>query len=146
MNAAAATPPVDIATMRETIRRVIGPGAQPPTGEDLDTLTTALRGHMELLIPEVEQAARKLPRYYPPRDGALACVWSARHELSAAVDPGTDGVAAHSRDLAHALGSLCNRYEELRQEKSLGWQIDEELWAIDAAECSPCDDKVPDSH
>ncbi|WP_159424413.1 hypothetical protein [Streptomyces sp. 3214.6] len=30
--------------------------------------------------------------------------------------------------------------------KSQGWAIDEELWAIDGADCSPCDDKVPDSH
>lgn len=30
--------------------------------------------------------------------------------------------------------------------KSQGWHVDEELWAIDSADCSPCDDKVPDSH
>ena len=29
---------------------------------------------------------------------------------------------------------------------SIGFAIDEELWAIDGAECSPCDNKVPDSH
>ncbi|MGY1579834.1 DUF6415 family natural product biosynthesis protein [Streptomyces sp. MN13] len=114
MNAAAATPRVDITAMREAIRRVIGPGTQPPAGEDLATLISALRGHMELIIPVVEQAARKLPRYYPPRDGALACVWAARRELSAAVDPGPDAGAAHARELAHALTALCNRYEDLR--------------------------------
>ncbi|MGW7195562.1 hypothetical protein [Streptomyces chryseus] len=27
-----------------------------------------------------------------------------------------------------------------------GWDIDDELWAIDGANCSPCDNKVPDSH
>ncbi|GGX33433.1 hypothetical protein [Streptomyces chryseus] len=27
-----------------------------------------------------------------------------------------------------------------------GWVIDDELWAIDGANCSPCDNKVPDSH
>ena len=30
--------------------------------------------------------------------------------------------------------------------RSDGWAIDAELWAIDGAECSPCDNKVPDSH
>ncbi|WP_037870347.1 hypothetical protein [Streptomyces sp. SPB074] len=30
--------------------------------------------------------------------------------------------------------------------KSQGWAIDEELWAIDGTSCSPCDNKVPDSH
>ncbi|MFF6999097.1 hypothetical protein ACFY93_29670 [Streptomyces sp. NPDC008313] len=29
---------------------------------------------------------------------------------------------------------------------SQGWSIDEELWTIDGANCSPCDNKVPDSH
>ncbi|NSC23528.1 hypothetical protein FM076_21180 [Streptomyces albus subsp. chlorinus] len=27
-----------------------------------------------------------------------------------------------------------------------GFEVDEELWAVDASECSPCDNKVPDSH
>lgn len=26
------------------------------------------------------------------------------------------------------------------------FDIDDELWAIDGANCSPCDSKVPDSH
>lgn len=30
--------------------------------------------------------------------------------------------------------------------RSDGWDVDAELWAIDGAECSPCDSKVPDSH
>ncbi|WP_320782200.1 hypothetical protein [Streptomyces sp. CRN 30] len=30
--------------------------------------------------------------------------------------------------------------------KSIGFDVDEELWAIDGADCSPCDNKVPDSH
>ncbi|MBB5939106.1 hypothetical protein [Streptomyces zagrosensis] len=27
-----------------------------------------------------------------------------------------------------------------------GFAVDDELWGMDAAECSPCDNKVPDSH
>ncbi|WP_267891278.1 hypothetical protein [Streptomyces dysideae] len=30
--------------------------------------------------------------------------------------------------------------------KSIGFDIDEELWSIDGTDCSPCDNKVPDSH
>ncbi|MER8261430.1 hypothetical protein [Streptomyces albidoflavus] len=30
--------------------------------------------------------------------------------------------------------------------RGIGFQVDDELWAIDGANCSPCDDKVPDSH
>ncbi|WP_405905666.1 MULTISPECIES: hypothetical protein [unclassified Streptomyces] len=29
---------------------------------------------------------------------------------------------------------------------SIGFAIDAELWAIDGTDCSPCDNKVPDSH
>lgn len=27
-----------------------------------------------------------------------------------------------------------------------GFEVDDELWSVDASECSPCDNKVPDSH
>lgn len=30
--------------------------------------------------------------------------------------------------------------------RSDGWTVDDELWSIDGANCSPCDNKVPDSH
>ncbi|MBC3988381.1 hypothetical protein H8N00_05635 [Streptomyces sp. AC563] len=30
--------------------------------------------------------------------------------------------------------------------RSNGFDADEELWAIDGANCSPCDNKAPDSH
>lgn len=30
--------------------------------------------------------------------------------------------------------------------RSVGFDVDEELWAIDGANCSPCDSKAPDSH
>ncbi|HZG05774.1 MAG TPA: hypothetical protein VE546_19730 [Streptomyces sp.] len=26
------------------------------------------------------------------------------------------------------------------------FEVDDELWAVDASDCSPCDNKVPDSH
>ena len=30
--------------------------------------------------------------------------------------------------------------------RSQGWSLDAELWAIDGVDCSPCDDKGPDSY
>ncbi|WP_328686659.1 hypothetical protein [Streptomyces sp. NBC_00343] len=42
------------------------------------------------------------------------------------------------------LDGLCLRTGDFL--KSQGWPVDEELWAIDGTDCSPCDDKVPDSH
>lgn len=40
-------------------------------------------------------------------------------------------------------GTVTNTAEFLR---SIGFDPDEELWARDGADCSPCDSKVPDSH
>ncbi|MFI1825058.1 hypothetical protein ACH41E_01220 [Streptomyces sp. NPDC020412] len=40
-------------------------------------------------------------------------------------------------------GTVARTAEILRDN---GFVVDHELWAMDAAECSPCDDKVPDSH
>ncbi|MFD7289863.1 hypothetical protein [Streptomyces sp. NPDC059863] len=40
-------------------------------------------------------------------------------------------------------GTVMRTAEILRDN---GFAVDDELWALDAAECSPCDNKVPDSH
>ncbi|MYU54679.1 MULTISPECIES: hypothetical protein [Streptomyces] len=40
-------------------------------------------------------------------------------------------------------GTVMRTAEILRDN---GFAVDDELWAMDAAECSPCDNKVPDSH
>ncbi|MGW7351016.1 hypothetical protein [Streptomyces sp. NPDC054784] len=39
---------------------------------------------------------------------------------------------------------LCLRTAEFLT--SIGFAVDAELWEIDGANCSPCDNKVPDSH
>ena len=57
---------VDVETMRETTALLLGPDderdALPPAVAELDTLTAMLRGHLALLIPEVEAKARQLPK------------------------------------------------------------------------------------
>ncbi|GEC09928.1 hypothetical protein SSP24_75830 [Streptomyces spinoverrucosus] len=101
--------PIDTGTMRATAHRLLADDAEPPTPEQLETLTLQLRGHIDLLMPEVETAALRLPRYYPPRDSALTSVWVARRQLSAGPPPG----AVEHRELAYCLSALCDRYEEL---------------------------------
>lgn len=101
--------PIDIQTMRATAHRLLGDGAEPPSPEQLETLTLQLRGHIDLLSPEVETAALRLPRYYPPRDGALTSVWVARRLL----ESGPPSGAEESRELAYCLTFLCDRYQEL---------------------------------
>ncbi|MFD5227407.1 DUF6415 family natural product biosynthesis protein [Streptomyces qaidamensis] len=109
--------PPDVATMRETAYRILGPDnasdAVPPAGEELETLTAALRGQLELLAPEVEEAAGRLPEGSPTRANALACVGEARGKLRAP-ELGfvmlTGGVM-YTRRLARVLAALCDHFD-----------------------------------
>jgi hypothetical protein len=111
------TLPADVATMRETAHRVLGPDsapeALPPAGDELDTLTAMLRGHIELLAPEVEQAAGQLPKNSPTRAAALACVGEGKGKLRAPELAFTalSGTVMYARRLARVLVALCDHYE-----------------------------------
>jgi hypothetical protein len=50
----------------------------------------------------------------------------------------------HAPFIQRRRDGLCLRTADFL--KSIGFAVDEELWAIDGADCSPCDNKVPDSH
>jgi hypothetical protein len=103
--------------MRETAHRVLGPDnapeATPPAGDELETLTIALRGHIELLAPEVEEAAGRLPESSPTRAVALACVAEARGKLRAPElsFAGLGGGVMYTRRLARVLAALCDHYD-----------------------------------
>lgn len=109
--------PADILLMRETAEILLGPDAAPdvlpPSADELDTLTRTLRGHLELLAPEVEQTASRLDQESIPRYCARACVVEVRGKLRAQPGPGLSGAAAYARRLARALNALCNHYEGL---------------------------------
>ncbi|MEU1595096.1 DUF6415 family natural product biosynthesis protein [Streptomyces sp. NPDC005708] len=113
LDAEAGTRPVDIETMRESIGLLLGPDAATPEGEELAGLTGLLRGHMQLIIPEIEQAAGKLPTDDVPRYCALACIGEARAKLRTAAGDGPHRAAAYARKLARALAALCDHYEAL---------------------------------
>ncbi|MEU6918522.1 DUF6415 family natural product biosynthesis protein [Streptomyces olindensis] len=105
--------PPDIATMRETARRVLGPDVLPPAGGELETLTATLCGHLEVLLPEVEEAAGRLPENSVTRYGAMYCVGEARGKLRA---PELNfaplvGSVMYARRLARVLIALCEHYE-----------------------------------
>ncbi|MEU2859913.1 DUF6415 family natural product biosynthesis protein [Streptomyces mirabilis] len=99
--------------MRSAVRRLLAEDAQPPSLDELETLTLQLRGHIALLIPEVEATAGRLPKDDVPRYCALACVGEARGKLSQQARPGAGGDAAHARRLARVLNALCDHHENL---------------------------------
>ncbi|MER7402298.1 DUF6415 family natural product biosynthesis protein [Streptomyces sp. NPDC000070] len=107
--------------MRDTAQRILGPDSGPDSGPDalpltdneLDTLTATLRGHLELLMPEVEQAALRLPNNSPTRHGALTCVREAGGKLRAP-ELGfalLSGSVTYARRFARVLVGLCEHYE-----------------------------------
>ncbi|MEU6371240.1 DUF6415 family natural product biosynthesis protein [Streptomyces sp. NPDC046931] len=111
--AQAGTLPVDVEMMRESTSRLIGPDTASLEGEKLAWLTSLMRGHIQLIIPEIEQAAGKLPEDDVPRYCALACIGEARAKLRTTADAGPHRAAAHARKLARSLMALCDHYEAL---------------------------------
>ncbi|GGL62053.1 hypothetical protein GCM10010129_02030 [Streptomyces fumigatiscleroticus] len=106
--------PVDMATARDSARRLLRCAASPPAGDELRTLTGLLRGQIALLVVEVERAATALPADAGPRHRALACAGEARRKLRAAPSAGpADGGLAHARRLARCLDALCQHFRAL---------------------------------
>ncbi|MET8824806.1 DUF6415 family natural product biosynthesis protein [Streptomyces sp. NPDC004610] len=106
--------PLDITTMRRAVQRLLGPAADPPGEHDIDTLTLQLRGHIMLVIPEIERLAATLPAEDIPRACAVEGVAEARRRLDAqprsTVLPA--GIA-HAQRLARSVRALCDHYETL---------------------------------
>ncbi|MFD5582842.1 DUF6415 family natural product biosynthesis protein [Streptomyces sp. NPDC058733] len=115
MTAVLGAAPADIVAMRRTTELVLGPEGDtdvpPPPPTDVETCTALLRGHLQLLIPEVAKRAARLPKDSVPRYCALACVGEARRKLSAHPSPRYGGPAGHARRLARVLRALCDHYE-----------------------------------
>lgn len=109
--AAPAQPPVDIGTMRAVVRRFLDEGDQAPGADEVELLLLQMRGHMQLLIPDIEQAAARLPHDDVPRYCALACVGEARGKLSPYAHPSLD--LSYAAKMARTLGALCDHHENL---------------------------------
>ncbi|MEU5793981.1 DUF6415 family natural product biosynthesis protein [Streptomyces sp. NPDC047813] len=108
------TEPVDTATMRETAARALGPEGESdarPTTQNLDILIGQLRGHLELLIPEVEKRLARLPKEGTARYCAGACAGEARGKLQARPARGPDGEVEYARRLARVLRALLDHFE-----------------------------------
>ncbi|MFF7309826.1 DUF6415 family natural product biosynthesis protein [Streptomyces sp. NPDC008137] len=139
----AAAPP-DLATLRETAQRVLGPDsgpdALPPPADELDTLIAQLRGHLELLTPEVERMAGRLPEASVAGHGAMACAEEARDELRA---PDLSSTAPscgvmYARRLARVLNALCAHYELLGTLGPTGRTPEQTAFLRLAEHCASC--------
>ena len=108
--------PPDVTTMRATALRLLGaddiPEALPPAADELDTFALALRGHLEVILPEVERAAGPRPKSVQAYC-ALACVGEARRKLGVTPPLGLESRVAFARRLARSLSALCDHYERL---------------------------------
>jgi uncharacterized protein DUF6415 len=112
--------PPDIETMRDSVRILLAEDAALPVLDKLDTLALTLRGHIQLLIPEVANAAAREPKDSIPRYCALACLGEARNKLRLD-DVGTPAVRfSVARKLARVLNALCDHYENLSQYQGAG--------------------------
>lgn len=86
------TAPVDVDLMRENAARLLADNAELPTAEELGTLVLMLRGHIMLVISEVQAATERLPEDDVPRACALACIGEAHMWLR--LEPGGNLPAA----------------------------------------------------
>ena len=128
MSTTAPTMPPDIRAMRVSIALVLGadiPKANPRdpesrdapelrfTAAELETLAGTYRGHIETLIPAVQDRAERLPSGHPNRVSALVCVGQARIHLS--LGPGdTDAIRGSiASRLARSVRTLCGHYDRL---------------------------------
>ncbi|MGX1219201.1 hypothetical protein RKD42_000460 [Streptomyces ambofaciens] len=104
--------PLDTAAMRATSRLLLAEDAEPPSPQDLETLTLRLRGYMMLAIPVVESAALTWPEGDVPRACALACIGEARMRLR--LEPRNCTLPAgirHAQRLARSVNALCDHYQ-----------------------------------
>ncbi|MHB9861703.1 DUF6415 family natural product biosynthesis protein [Streptomyces sp. YIM S03343] len=109
--------PLDLTVMRETadllLEPAAAPGTLPPAAREPAVLIATIRGHLALLVQEVETAAKQLPEDSGPRHTALGCVWEARSRIDAEPSKRTGGAAAQDRRMARVLVCLCDQYEAL---------------------------------
>lgn len=97
--------------MRAVVRRFLAEDSLPPDMGELKDLLSQMRGHMQLLVPDIEQAAARLPHDDVPRFCALACVGEARGKLSPYARPSLD--LDYARKMARTLQALCDHHENL---------------------------------
>ncbi|MFI6282598.1 DUF6415 family natural product biosynthesis protein [Streptomyces sp. NPDC050988] len=104
--------PVDTATMHATTALMLDEHAELPTADELNNLILLYRGHLMLLIPEVEKAGLGLPEGEPVGRGVHAGVAEARTRLDLEAGPTLPAEVAHAQRLARSVICLLGHLEE----------------------------------
>jgi hypothetical protein len=114
------TAPLDLATMRQAVDRLLPHDEVAQLDPDeVESVTDQLRGHIDLMIPEVQAAASRLPKDDIPRYVAFACIAEARGRLGRIIGtPGRHEALVYARRLARTLNALCDHYEALTGESA----------------------------
>lgn len=105
--------PLDIATMRATVAQLLAADAELPSRDELETLTLQLRGHLMLLIPEIDDLVARLPSGEVPGKLAQAGVGEARRRLDELPGSNLPRAVAHAQRLARSVEALCTHWERL---------------------------------
>ncbi|MEV8420190.1 DUF6415 family natural product biosynthesis protein [Streptomyces niveus] len=92
--------PLDTGTMLGAAGGLLDGSAVPPDVGGLDSLTLQLRGHVDLLIAELEQAMQ-----HGDDLRAVAGIGEARRRVSG--DPSALGPMRHAQCLARSIVALC---------------------------------------
>ena len=107
---------IDMRTILRSLDTVLADGAPVPRHDQLEDLTLLLRGHIELLIPEVQYLAWELPKDDAVRCAALAGVREARRKTSELAGAGSGLVSArrYAQQLARVCRALVHHYGQLQ--------------------------------
>ena len=105
--------PVDISAMRDMARRVLALGEATPLLEDLERLTEILRGHVQLLVPEIRALIRTQSSGDLHAGIAQVGVDEAWRRLHTTRGFGPGAAYRHAKKVALSVCSLCDHYEHL---------------------------------
>jgi hypothetical protein len=107
--------PPDITTMRESVDIALIDirDSEAVGGDQLETLVLTLRGHIEVLLPEVEALAGRLPKDDIPARVAIACMSEAREKLRIGIGQSTTLKVSLIWKLARSVRALCDHFENL---------------------------------
>ncbi|MFJ4687038.1 DUF6415 family natural product biosynthesis protein [Streptomyces sp. NPDC088789] len=104
---------LDRDAMRDAARSALGGQMGMVTDDELELITSRLRGHLMLAIPAVQEATAEHPEDDIPSACALVGVQDARQRLDKEPAATRTAGLAHVQLLARSVMALCDHYESL---------------------------------